>query len=78
MLDLTDPAVGATQFSAYMAATNLCEILAVASAGRLASIALVPEPLHGYPAAIAVLAIVSLVSLVPLAFLRVVHQGSNS
>ncbi|MGP1309232.1 MAG: MFS transporter, partial [Phycisphaerales bacterium] len=36
-MDLTDPAIGGTQFSAFMGATNLCEVWAVALAGNLAA-----------------------------------------
>lgn len=35
-MDLTDPAIGGTQFSAFMGATNLCEVWAVALGGALA------------------------------------------
>jgi MFS family permease len=35
-MDLTDPEIGGTQFSAYMGATNLCEVWAVAMAGQIA------------------------------------------
>ena len=35
-MDLTDPVLGGTQFSAYMGATNLCEVWAVRVAGRFA------------------------------------------
>jgi len=35
-MDLSDPAIGGTQFSAYMSATNMCEAWAVATAGALA------------------------------------------
>ncbi|WP_221031639.1 MFS transporter [Actomonas aquatica] len=34
-MDLTDPALGATQFSTFMAATNGCEVWAVAAGGLL-------------------------------------------
>jgi MFS family permease len=34
-MDLSDPAIGGTQFSAFMSATNLCEVWAVAAAGLL-------------------------------------------
>jgi len=36
MMDLTDPQLGGTQFSAYMGAVNLCYVWSAASAGRLA------------------------------------------
>jgi MFS family permease len=35
-MDLTDPRIGGTQFSTYMAATNGCEAWAAWTAGRLA------------------------------------------
>lgn len=35
-MDLTDPELGGTQFSTFMGATNLCEVWAVAWAGRIA------------------------------------------
>lgn len=34
-MDLTDPAIGGTQFSAYMSATNLCEVWSVALVGAI-------------------------------------------
>ncbi|MBL7007655.1 MAG: MFS transporter [Planctomycetes bacterium] len=37
-MDLSDPRAGATHFSAFMGATNLCEAGAVWAAGRLASL----------------------------------------
>lgn len=36
-MDITDPALGGTQFSTFMSATNLCEIWAGASTGALVS-----------------------------------------
>jgi len=58
-MDLTDPEIGATQFSTYMGVTNLCEAWSAFSVGRFAS-------WGGYPVAFALLAIASLVSLGPL------------
>jgi PAT family beta-lactamase induction signal transducer AmpG len=55
-MDLTDPRVGGTQFSAYMSATNACESWSAWSAGRITAGA-------GYPAAFATLSVVSLMSL---------------
>ncbi|HVS11019.1 MAG TPA: MFS transporter, partial [Planctomycetota bacterium] len=52
-MDLTDPRLGATQVSAFMGATTLCE----SWAARLASLA---APRFGYPAAFLGLALVSL------------------
>ena len=55
-MDRTDPALGSTQFSAFMGATNLCEAWAAAAAGALAVRA-------GLPAAFLALAAVSLLAL---------------
>ncbi len=61
-MDLTDPALGATQFSAYMGATNVCESWSVGLAG--ASIGR-----HGYGTTYAALAAVSLAALAAVPFL---------
>ena len=54
-MDLTDPQLGATQFSAYMGATNLCEVWAAYLVGRLIG--------HlGYPPAFLIMAAVSLLA----------------
>ncbi len=58
-MDLTDPDAGGTQFSAFMSATNLCEVWAVAMAGTLAA-------RSGYGAAFLAAAGVSLLAI-PLA-----------
>ncbi len=58
-MDLTDPGLGATQFSAFMGATNGCEAWASFGAGRLTG-------LFGYPAAFALLCVVSVAGLVVL------------
>jgi MFS family permease len=55
-MDLTDPRIGGTQFSAFMAATNGCEAWTVWVAGAIAARA-------GYPAALIAMAAVSLASL---------------
>jgi predicted MFS family arabinose efflux permease len=55
-MDLTDPALGGTQFSAFMGATNLCEAWSVAAAGRLST-------RLGYAPAFSILAAVSLAAL---------------
>lgn len=55
-MDLTDPRLGATQFSAFMGATNLCESASAFSIGRL-------HARLDYPGAFAVMAAVSLVAL---------------
>ncbi len=60
-MELTDPALGATQFSSYMAATNACEAWAVLMVGRL----IVGS---GYSQAFAIMAAISLVGL-PIAWL---------
>jgi predicted MFS family arabinose efflux permease len=62
-MDLTDPRLGATQFSAYMAATNACESWSAWGGGRLAAA-------YGYPSAFAVTSLVSLASLPLLAVMR--------
>lgn len=58
-MDLTDPRLGGTQFSTYMAATNGCEAWAVWTGGRIAGSA-------GYPAAFVVMSAASLISLLVL------------
>jgi len=55
-MNLTDPRLGGTQFSAFMAATNGCESWSAAAGGRLAA-----GP--GYPAAFVGLSLVSLAAL---------------
>jgi MFS family permease len=55
-MDLSDPAIGGTQFSAYMGATNMCEAWAIALAGTIAGSA-------GYGPAFAVAAILSLLAI---------------
>lgn len=61
-MDLTDPRLGATQFSAYMGATNLCESWSAGLGGRLAA-----GP--GYAASLTVMAALSLVALPLLALM---------
>lgn len=56
LMDLTEPSVGATQFSAFMGATNLCEAWAGLTVGRLAA-------LHGYPIAFLAMAAISLTAI---------------
>ncbi|QDU66364.1 MFS transporter [Engelhardtia mirabilis] len=55
-MDLTDPRVAATQFSAYMSATNLCESWAVAVAGGLIAV-------HGYASTLVAMAGVGVLAL---------------
>ena len=62
-MDLTDPRLGATQFSAFMAATNGCESWAAWSGGRIVAS-------HGYPAAFLIMSLVSLASLPLLPLMR--------
>lgn len=63
-MELTDPAIGATQFSAFMGATNLCESWSARVGGRVAGAA-------GYPASWALTASVSLLAL---ALLSLMHR----
>jgi MFS family permease len=67
-MDLTDPRLGATQFSAYMAATNACESWSAWGGGRLAAG-------YGYPAAFAAMSLASLASLPLLAVIRRLVRG---
>jgi len=67
-MDLTDPGLGATQFSAYMGATNFCESWAAGLGGRLASG-------FGYTTAFTVMTAVSLLALPLLLFLRSPRGG---
>lgn len=55
-MDLTDPRLGATQFSAFMGATNACESWSASAGGRLIASS-------GYSAAFAVMALISLAAL---------------
>jgi len=55
-MDLTDPRLGATQFSTFMAATNACESWSGLAGGRLVDSA-------GYSTAFLVMSVVSLLSL---------------
>jgi MFS transporter, PAT family, beta-lactamase induction signal transducer AmpG len=66
-MDLTDPRLGGTQFSTYMAATNGCEAWSAWAGGRIAGAA-------GYPAAFVTM---SLVSLAGLGFLRTLRHHSR-
>jgi predicted MFS family arabinose efflux permease len=62
-MDLTDPRVGATQFSTYMSATNACEAWSAWTGGRLAA-------RWGYSPAFVVVSLVSLLSLFLLPILN--------
>jgi len=66
-MDLTDPHVGGTQFSAFMGATNLCEVWAVALAGAIAA-------KSGYPVAFVAVGALSLASIPLLKVLRVASR----
>ncbi len=61
-MDITNPQLGATQFSAYMGATNACESWSAFAVGKL-------NVSYGYPAAFLVMSAVSLVSLPMLGLL---------
>ncbi|MBK8178822.1 MAG: MFS transporter [Planctomycetes bacterium] len=60
---LTDPALGATQFSAFMGATNLCESWSARVGGTLSAH-------HGYATAFAAPAVIGLLALPLLSLLR--------
>jgi predicted MFS family arabinose efflux permease len=62
-MDWTDPRLGATQFSAFMGATNLCESWTAAVAGRMI-------PRYGYGASFGVLATIGALSLLLLTLTR--------
>jgi MFS family permease len=62
-MDLTDPRLGGTQFSTYMAATNGCESWSAWAGGRIAGTS-------GYPAAFLAMSAASLASLLFLGLLR--------
>jgi hypothetical protein len=63
-MDLTNSQLGATQFSAFMAATNACESWTVWAAGGLVAA-------YGYPQAFLTMCAVSLLGLPLLRFMRV-------
>ncbi len=62
-MDITRPAIAATQFSAFMGATNGCESWSSYTAGRLIGA-------FGYPAAMLAMSLVSLIALPLIATLR--------
>ena len=69
-MDLTDPRAGATEFSAFMGLTNLCESWSVFAAGRIAS-RLGPDPTpHSYAVSWLALAGLSLLGLAALPWVR--------
>lgn len=69
-MEITDPALGATQFSAFMGATNGCESWSTFAAGRAIAGA-------GYPAAFVLMAIISLSALPLLRFLSPAGRRSS-
>lgn len=69
-MDLTDPSIGATQFSACMGATNLCEAWAVLVAGALLA-------RLGPPGAMLALGAMGLAPLALLPFLRPPRTGGG-
>lgn len=76
LMDLTDPRIGATQFSAYMGATNGCEAWAGYASGRLVEMErspvlhLLPAGFAGYPLAFLAMTGASLLSMLLLPALR--------
>jgi len=69
-MDLTHPGIGATQFSAFMAATNACESWSAWSSGRIVAG-------QGYPTAFLVMSAVSLAGLPLLWLMRQAAGGSG-
>lgn len=68
-MELTSPTLAATQFSAFMGATNGCESVSAFAVGRLVQAS-------GYPVAFAVMAAASLVSLPLLGMVPKRDEGS--
>jgi MFS transporter, PAT family, beta-lactamase induction signal transducer AmpG len=68
-MEITDPALGATQFSAFMGATNGCESWSTFAVGKTI-------PAVGYPAAFSLMTVVSLTALPLLRFLS--PQSGNT
>ena len=69
-MDLTNPNIGGTQFSTYMAATNGCEAWSVWVAGGIVAG-------YGYSTAFIVMCVVSLVSLLILRKIKIDQSGDN-
>ena len=67
-MDLTHPRIGATQFSAFMAATNACESWSAWSSGRIVAS-------QGYPTAFLVMSAVSLAGMPLLWLMRRAARG---
>lgn len=76
-MDLTDPTLGATQFSAFMGATNLCEVWAVGVAGNLVARVGAGSAGAGYPVALSIMAGLSLAVLPVVYWLRVARPRSH-
>lgn len=70
-MDLTDPALGATQFSAYMGATNLCEAGSAFAVGHLAVS-------RGYSISLISMVAVSLAALFLLQWLQPARRGTSA
>ncbi len=70
-MEWTDARLGATQFSAYMGATNLCEAWAAFAAGRMI-------PVFGYGPSFGALALLGLVALAMTSLARGVHENTDS
>jgi hypothetical protein len=69
-MDLTEPRLGATQFSTFMAATNGCEAWSTWTGGRIAGSA-------GYASAFVALSVASVLSLFVLKHLRPRPDGEK-
>jgi uncharacterized membrane protein YedE/YeeE len=69
-MDLTDPKLGGTQFSTYMAATNGCESWSGWAGGEITS-------KSSYSIAFIMMSIVSLLSLLLLRFFRKPENKRN-
>jgi MFS family permease len=67
-MDLTNPKIGGTQFSTYMAATNGCEAWSVWVAGGIVAG-------HSYPTAFIIMCVVSLASLLILKKIKIDQSG---
>ncbi|MBI4548423.1 MAG: MFS transporter [Ignavibacteriae bacterium] len=70
-MDITDPKLGATQFSAFMGATNLCESWSTLAIGKFI-------PVVGYPIAFVTFSLVSLAALPILKSLIPLKSSSHS
>lgn len=69
-MDITNPQLGATQFSAYMGATNGCEAWSGYTVGKL-------HTAFGYSAAFTIMSFVSLITLLVLRFIPPVASESS-